>query len=133
MQSYKEWVSENHPESLDEGWGKNLAVGAAIMGAGMGLGRMTKSNPQDKKINSYSVTSPAAASYLNNDSSDEINSYSTTYPAAASYLNNSDEDTPVAKPKLSRFNRNPGLKRKAAIFNANGRTSGTFVHGELQN
>ena len=40
LQKFEEWLKETHPESLEEGWMKNLAVGGALLGAGMGLGRM---------------------------------------------------------------------------------------------
>ncbi|MEI8270270.1 MAG: hypothetical protein WCG45_02785 [bacterium] len=37
--NFKEWL-ETQPEAIEEGWMKNLAVGGALLGAGMGLGRM---------------------------------------------------------------------------------------------
>ncbi len=43
MKKFTEWVQENHPE-LDEGWAKNLAVGGALLGAGIGLGRATQTS-----------------------------------------------------------------------------------------
>lgn len=39
MENFKEWLKKED-EKLEEGWMKNLAVGGALLGAGMGLGRM---------------------------------------------------------------------------------------------
>ena len=36
MKKFKEWIVEN-PEAIEEGWMKNLAVGAGMLGAGMGM------------------------------------------------------------------------------------------------
>jgi hypothetical protein len=40
MKTFEEWIEENHPESVQEGWMKNVALGGALLGAGMGIGGM---------------------------------------------------------------------------------------------
>lgn len=37
MKTFQEWVEENHPETIEEGLFKNLALGAAIGAGAMGL------------------------------------------------------------------------------------------------
>lgn len=46
MKTFEEWIKEEHPEALEEGWMKNLAVGGALLGAGMGVGGMMRGPAQ---------------------------------------------------------------------------------------
>jgi hypothetical protein len=38
MKTFHEWVAERHPEAIEEGFFKNLALGAAIGAGAMGMG-----------------------------------------------------------------------------------------------
>jgi len=74
--SFYKWLEENHPEDVQEGFLKNLAVGAAIAGAGA-FGGMKYSNSKapvrndrnvstkiDKEIKSTRATSDDAGGFL---------------------------------------------------------------------
>ena len=36
MKKFEEWLAEKHPETVKEGWGRNLLVGGAMLGGMMG-------------------------------------------------------------------------------------------------
>lgn len=112
MQNFKKWILENSTEPVEEGFMKNLALGGALMGAGMGLGGMMNGNKTtdqslnrnpDKFIQSSSETSPDASEFFNNKTSNDksqplnrnpakaIQPSSETSPDASQWLDNSDE------------------------------------------
>lgn len=74
MLKFNDWLAKNHPETIEEGWMQNLALGGAMLGAGMGIG-CSRENPEackPDKIQSMSVTSPDAADYFSKSSSQEF-------------------------------------------------------------
>lgn len=61
MKTFKNWLQEEHP--LDEGWMKNLAVGATMLGAGIGCNgtKEAPSQPQPKKVSKFDFARRDAA------------------------------------------------------------------------
>ena len=63
MKSFTEYLDENHP--INEGWAKNLAIGAALAGAGMGgMNMLSKPHSDDRASVNQSVTSDDASNFL---------------------------------------------------------------------
>lgn len=51
MKTFEQWVSETHPEFLDENWKtwtKNAALGGALLGAGVGIGKFNSPSDQQQ-------------------------------------------------------------------------------------
>jgi len=64
MRNFQTWVSEAHPDfCIEEGWMKNAALGATMMGAGLGIGSQFGSSNT-----STSPTSPQQKQVVNQDS-----------------------------------------------------------------
>ncbi len=42
MKKFDEWLRERHSEHYEENWMRNLAMGGALLGAGMGIGASMK-------------------------------------------------------------------------------------------
>jgi hypothetical protein len=61
--NYQEWLMENHPEFFEGfgDWAKKAAVGAALMGAGVGIGRNWDGNP------AANANNPAMTQQSNSD------------------------------------------------------------------
>ena len=91
MQTFKEYVKENHPEVYDEAWSdwaKSAAIGATMLGASM------DNNVQAASTNS--TTSPDAKSFLQaqprstidnvNHWNSEIGKYTTGYAKDGSII-----------------------------------------------
>ena len=68
MSNFKHWLKEQHPEVLDEGWVKKLALGGALLGTGIGVG-CSSEQPKDCKLQSSQITSPDAGDFIPNHSS----------------------------------------------------------------
>jgi hypothetical protein len=76
MQSFQQWIEANHPDAnLEEGiWdtaknvGKKAAIGAALVGSGIGAANYMNNKAQpdrmNKNIANQSVTSDDAGSYF---------------------------------------------------------------------
>ncbi len=91
MKKFEDWHKEK--ESLEEGLMRNLALGGAMLGAGMGVGcsdGTCKTNPT-KSIPSSSVTSDDAKDYLQNPESnynwnDQIGRYTAEKDSLGNYI-----------------------------------------------
>jgi hypothetical protein len=59
MKTFQEWVAEKHPEAIEEGFFKNLALGAAIGAGAMGVGNRLMSSPSNPTPDRSSATARA--------------------------------------------------------------------------
>jgi hypothetical protein len=91
MKTFEEWIAENHPEAIEEGLLKNLAISGAMLGASCGVMGCNQSQPapQTKPVSRYQQA-----------------------------FGHSKADA-------------QRLRQKASILRQQGRTHGTFTHGEL--
>jgi hypothetical protein len=61
---FKEWLETTHPEVLEEGWkdwGKKVAIGGALLGAG--LGAMNKMGQDQQTANPQAINQQADSNY----------------------------------------------------------------------
>jgi hypothetical protein len=72
MKSFHEWVAERHPESIEEGFFKNLALGAALGAGAMGMGG--KLLPKSIYPTTNRAAATARADEMDDDFDDEISS-----------------------------------------------------------
>jgi hypothetical protein len=79
MKRFEEWLEINHPEALDEGWrnvARNVAVGGALLGAGMGLGKAQGADYKSKVIPNSSATVKGAEEFTRAKPGQSISPYS---------------------------------------------------------
>lgn len=109
MQTFEEWLELNHPEILDESWrdfGKKVAIGGALLGAGMGLGRGTA---PDDRIPSMSVTSPDATKFLPSSQEEQPNQ-------ASNKMDNTRFQNLIKRLDRKRIERNKGTPKEIETF-----------------
>lgn len=112
MQTFEEWLELNHPEMLDESWrdfGKKVAIGGALLGAGMGLGRGTVPSRTDDRIPSMSVTSPNAANFLPSSQEEQPNQ-------ASNKMHNTRFQNLINRLDRKRIERNKGTPKEIKPF-----------------
>lgn len=81
MKKFDEWLREKHPEHYDENWMRNIAMGGALLGAGMGIGAGMKGSPQAPQ-----PTAATAQADSENHWNSEIGRYKAVPQADGSYI-----------------------------------------------
>lgn len=117
MKKFNEWLEAEHPEILEESWFKNLAMGGALVGAGLGIGHEASGKDNDK-ISSSSVTSPEAAEFFPSKNFKKSNKNSINTPTNNSMktsTNGSDYSN-----NSSNYHWNSEIGRYKAIDNGDG-------------
>jgi hypothetical protein len=148
--TFRDWLVIKHPEAIDEGWGKNLAMAGGLAMGAMGATGCSGGNcPRpDDRIQDTEYVSPDAGQYLSGgqaqqDDSDRIKDSEYTSPDAASYLRGATIQSPRSyiEPKTdfrrmfhskAQQGRRQDMQDKKEQLRRAGRTRGTFVQGQLQ-
>lgn len=69
---FQEWMAERHPEAIEEGFFKNLALGAAIGAGAMGVGNRLMSTPPSHPTSNRAAATARADDFDDDDDDNHV-------------------------------------------------------------